>query len=401
MRRDRRGDLKILHVIPYMAPRYGGPPKACFEMARAVAAKGHEVSIYSTDIDGSGRLRVDTARSHVRDRVAIRYFPVQRPRFWCFSAPLLRALRANVRKFDVAHLHSLYLFPGIAAAHFCRKHGVPYLVRPHGSLAPYHFRRHRLRKIPFELFFERGRLRGAAAIHYTSEDERRLSRPNAFGARGVVVPHGLDLGDYSRLPPRGSFRRRYPETGNRKILLFLGRLNYKKGVEVICEAFVRIASRTEDSHLVIAGPDEQGIGAAMQRRLARAGLSGRATFTGMLLGKDKLAAFGDASLFVLPSLYENFGIAVVEAMACRVPAVITDKVAIWREVAAAKAGVVAGRDPGNLAGHILRLLGRPGDLRKMGLRGRALVRRAFNWGRAAEDLISIYGSVRAGRRRDD
>lgn len=138
--------MKILHVIANLAPRYGGPPKACFEMARAVANLGHKVTIYTTNQDGPTQLDVPMDQSVFRDGVEIRFFPIQHPRFLGTSLPMAKALSSIIQKVDVVHIHSLYLFHNIIAAHYCRVYNVPYMVRPHGTLDPFLYRRHRFRK---------------------------------------------------------------------------------------------------------------------------------------------------------------------------------------------------------------------------------------------------------------
>src|SRR5664280_2564487 len=156
--------MKILHVIANLAPRYGGPSKACWEMARAVAQLGHEVSIYTTNQDGPGELAVPLDEPVRQDGVEISYFPIQAPRFWGTSLPLALALRRKVPAFDLAHIHSLYLFHNLVAGHYCRRYATPYLVRPQGILDPFIYRRHRWRKRVMELLFEHRNIRRAAAL---------------------------------------------------------------------------------------------------------------------------------------------------------------------------------------------------------------------------------------------
>ena len=160
--------MKILHAIGTLAARYGGPSKACFEMARALARRGHAVSIYTTDLDYPGRLDVPLREPVERDGVTIRYFPVSHPRFWGTSAPMARALREAIPRADVVHLHSLYLFHDMMVGHACARSGVPYVMQPHGALDPYLFRRHRLRKRLIELWFQDAVTRRAAAIQFTT-----------------------------------------------------------------------------------------------------------------------------------------------------------------------------------------------------------------------------------------
>lgn len=142
--------MKILHVIANLAPRYGGQPKACFEMVRAVAGLGHDVCIYTTNQDGPVELDVSINQLVFKDGVEIRYFPIHHPRFWGCSIPLARALRKAIRKYDIVHIHFLYLFHNMVAAHYCRKYNVAYLIRPYGNghLSTYAANYHQGRALP-------------------------------------------------------------------------------------------------------------------------------------------------------------------------------------------------------------------------------------------------------------
>ncbi len=362
-------------------------------MARAVAELGHEVSIYTTNQDGPGELEVPTNLPVWREGVEVRYFPIQSPRFWGTSLPLAQALRRQIAAFDLVHIHSLYLFHDLVAGHYCRRYAVPYVMRPQGTLDPYIYRRHRWRKRLMELLFEHRNIRRAAALHFTTAEEQELATPFTFGTPGVVVPLGINFDEFAVLPEPGSFRRRYPEIGDKQIILFFGRISFKKGLDILAKAFGAVAPRREDVHLVIAGPDNEGWGAQVRTWLSKEGVLDRTTFTGMLLGADKLAVLGDASIFVLSSYSENFGLAVIEAMAAGLPVIISDKVNIWREVQAGGAGRVIPCDAPALAGQILELLDNPGLAKQMGQQGRALVQEQFQWPMIARRLAEVYGRI--------
>jgi glycosyltransferase involved in cell wall biosynthesis len=385
--------MKILHVIANLAPRYGGPYKACWEMARAVAALGHEVSIYTTNQDGPGTLEVPVDRPVWREGVEIRYFPVQPPRYWGTSLPLARALGGKIKASDLVHVHSLYLFHDLVAGYYCRVHGVPYLIQPHGSLDPFIQRRHRWRKRPMEWAFQNKNIREAAAMLFTAMDEQKLAAPFTFGTPGLVVPLGIDLAEFATMPEPGRFRAGYPEIGDRAIILFLGRVNFKKGLDILARAFGAVARRREDVHLVIAGPDHEGWGDHIRALLEEEGALARTTFTGMLLGPEKLAAWRDAAMFVLPSYSENFGLAVGEAMAAGLPVIISDNVNIWREVEATGAGKVVPCDAGRVSEAILDLLDNPEKAQQMGQKGQALVRDQFQWPDIAVRLQETYAII--------
>ncbi len=391
--------MKILHVIANLAPRYGGPCKACWEMARAVAQLGNRVSIYTTNQDGPGILPVPTDRPVWREGVEVRYFPVQQPRSWSTSWPLARALRQEIKGVDLVHIHNLYLFHDLVSGHYCRISGVPYLIQPHGTLDPFIHRRHRWRKRLMEHLFENRNIRGAAALYFTTTQEQELAAPHTFATPGLVVPLGISGDEFGEMPEPGSFRRRHPEIGDKQIVLFFSRVNFKKGLDILARAFGAVARRRQDVHLVIAGPDNEGWSARVRTWLEEEGVGPRTTFTGMLLGPERLAVLRDASLFALPSYSENFGLAVVEAMAAGLPVIISDQVNIWREVETAGAGRVIPCDAAALADQILDLLEHPEAAQHMGQKGRALVAERFQWPRVGRSLAEAYARIIDEHRR--
>jgi glycosyltransferase involved in cell wall biosynthesis len=320
----------------------------------------------------------------------MRYFPIQPPRFWGTSWPLARALQQEIKGVDLVHVHSLYFFHDLVSGHYCRLFGVPYLIQPHGSLDPFIYYHHRGRKRFMEWGFQNRAIRKASAMMFTTAEERELAAPFTFGTPGVVVPLGIGADEFAMMPEPGSFRRRQPEIGDKRIILFFGRVNFKKGLDILAKAFGAVARRRQDVHLVIAGPDNEGWGARVRTWLGEEGVLGRTTFTGMLLGPDKLAVLRDASMFVLPSYTENFGLAVIEAMAAGLPIIISDKVNIWREVESAGAGKVVPCEAGKFTEAILDLLDKPELAWRMGQKGQALVRDEFHWPDIAVRLQETY-----------
>jgi glycosyltransferase involved in cell wall biosynthesis len=300
-------------------------------------------------------------------------------------------------RFDVVHIHSLYLFTTLAAGFYARRHRVPIILRPHGSLDPYLYPRHRWRKRVVETLYQNHLFKRAAAIHYTTAEERKLAAPYTFNRPGFVVPLGLNIEDYRPLPPRGTFRERFPETRDKSILLFLSRINFKKGLDILAKAYGKIARQRDDIHLVIAGPDNDAFKPEVETMLASAGVRNRTTFTGMLVGDDKLAALHDADLFALPSYTENFGIAVIEAMACGLPVVISDKVNIWREIKEGGGGEVEPLDPDRFASRIIDMLADRDRLKSYGEHGIETVSNLFNWSTIGERLEQAYQSIVDGR----
>lgn len=384
--------MRILHVIATLAAEEGGPSRAVLDLSLAAAKRGHEVSILTTDYGGSP---VESASARGLG-VSIESFPVSVPRRWKRSPLLRRALERAIPRADVVHLHSLYLYHCMVTAGLCRRHAIPYIIRPHGTLDPFMFKHHRWRKYLVERLFQNRVTDNAAGLHFTTREEQELARPYSRGKRGFVVPLPFDGAEFADLPPAQRFRDRFPETAERRILLFMSRLNFKKGLDILIAAFGRLAVGHQDLHLVVAGPDD-GMRAAVEGWIAAAGLQRRVSLTGMLRGEDRLAALSAAEIAVLPSYSENFGFSVVEAMASGIPVVISDKVNIWREVEAAGAGLVCRADEQDLAEKLSRLIGETEAARRRGRNGTALVARAYSHAAVGQRIEEMYEGVLSDR----
>jgi len=381
--------LRILHVIPSLAARDGGPPRAAVEMCQELLRRSEHAEIYTTNADGTGWLAVPLGTAVNVDGVRVTYFPVVGNNYYKVSPRLASALRSSVPSFDLVHIDSLYQFPSTIAAHYCRKYGVPYLVRPHGTLDPYLYRRHSLRKRLYESLFERRNLTAAAAVHFTSPEEMRLAESSGLRFRGLIAPLGVEFesapADWEHI-----VCAKWPELAGKEVLLFLSRLNFKKGLDILAYAFGRMYRRRKDLQLVIAGPDNDGYGRSVRKWLSAEGCLSSVTFTGMVQGTIKASLLKRARLFVLPSYTENFGIAVVEAMAAGLPVVISTKVNIWRQVKEAGAGLVVDTDPSEVADAVMSLVANPPMARQLGCRGYRLARDHFSWEAAGEHLLELY-----------
>ena len=387
--------MRIVHLIGTLAERDGGPSRVCVDMARAVASRGHRVSVHSTDFGMPAGSTNDGAGIEV-DGVDIHYHRAWPGGIWRFSPNLWRAIDAAVAEADIVHMHSLYLFHNWAGWRACRRHGTPFLLRPHGSMDPYIWHRHRTRKSVVEWLFMNRVLRDAAALHFTTTEEQRLARPFAQGAPGVVVSNGVRIDDFSTVPRDGRYRGLFDTAESIRLVLFLGRLNFKKGLDLLADAFAALAKRDPMARLLVAGPDD-GMEQPTRARLQALGVLDKVRFTGLLSGDDVLAAYGDADLFVLPSYSENFGNTVVEAMATGTPVLISDQVNIWREISDAGAGRVVECDVDRIADAMSEMLADPAELAERGRAARACAE-TFRWEKIAESLETVYrGLIPASR----
>lgn len=385
--------MKILQVIPSLAPGFGGPTNAVLGFSFALAQKGQEVTIFTTDADVKGRLDVSLDRPVDVNGIKVFYFPIQWLKHYKFSLPLTEALRENVPSFDIIHIHSLFQFSTLVTSHYCQKYRKPYIIRPLGQLDPFVLRRHFIYKRLYLEFFERKNLEKACAVHFTTETEKDWCKHLDLKIHSIVVPLGVDLKEFNNLPQYGVFRARYPELKDKKIILFLSRINFKKGLDILVKAFANLKREREDVHLVIAGPDREGYGKKVKEWLKNEDVLENTTFTGMLLGRDKLAAFRDSDIFVLPSYSENFGMVVIEAMACGIPVIVSNKVNISADITEARAGLVVNIDHIELSHLIQKLLEDPRLRKELVENGKILVQKKFVWGIIAEQLIKVYQSI--------
>lgn len=380
--------LRVAHVIATLAPRDGGPPRAVQDMCRVLAERGHHVELLTTNQDGSGVLPVIVGQPVATDGYETTYYPAGRPRTYPITRGLVKALLERTPSYDVVEVHGLYLFHSLAAGVIARRRHVPYVIQPHGSLDRYQRAHHRGRKALYGIIAERRNLDFASAIHYTTAHEQREAEETGISAPGCVVPLGVDTDLYGRPPVETRLPDGVP-TGV-PLITFMGRLATVKGLPVLLDAFGLVARTHDTAHLVIAGPDNHGLRAVLDHQAAEAGISGRVTFTGMIAGPEKVALLQKSWVFVLPSEHESFGIAAVEAMAARVPVIVSRGVGIHVEVEAGGAGLVVEHAGGAIASGILRLLSDAAIREDMAAAAQDLALQRFSLEAMARGLEAMY-----------
>jgi len=385
--------MRILHVINTLDPNAGGPPAVALRLAAAQATLGHNAAIaaYHTP-ESQGRIEKSLASIPGMHRVEVHNLSAPRnaPER-IFGRHAAAWLRDAVPRFDVLHLHSVWdtILRVAAAAAFER--AVPYAVTPHGVLDPWclgNTPAKRIKKHAALLVAYRTMLNRAAFLHTLNRDERDLLRPLRLSPPTEVIPNGVFLDEFANLPQRGSFASSHPELAGEPYILFLSRVHYKKGLDFLIEAFALLRRDRPELRLVVAGPDDGALRPALDQA-ARLGLADRVHAVGPLYARDKLAAFVDAQLFCLPSRQEGFSMAITEALACGLPAVISDQ-CHFPEVAEAGAGRVTPLDPAAIAVAMRDVLSDPARRDAMGRAGRALVEARYTWPRIGAACIDAY-----------
>jgi glycosyltransferase involved in cell wall biosynthesis len=392
--------MRVLHVIQTLSARYGGPVASLKALTQYQVRSGLRVTICTTNADyPKGYLPVATDRPVLERGVTIWFHRV------CFqpllvSAALGRWLDHGIKDFDVVHIHGLYRFPVTYAAWAARKARVPYVITPHGALDPFLYRQSRhsvLLKRLYERLFDFPNIRNASAINYTTREELERARFLGLSPPAVVIPSGMDGSEYTVLPRRGSFRSAMGIPMETPLVLYLGRINFKKGLDLLIPAFSLVLESLPTAQLVLVGPDNEGYGRRIQGLCGKHGIASATRFVGYIDAERVRQAYVDADVFVLPSYSENFGRAVVEAMACGCPVIISDKVNLWREVKRANAGIVTRLDARDIARAILSVLNADPDTAGMGASGRDLARRRFAYDAIADRVQQMYADISSGK----
>jgi len=384
--------MRILHVIPSYLPavRYGGPIFAIHSLCKAMAARGHEVQVFTTNIDGPGNSPVPIGFPVNMDGVKIQYFfcPSLRRLYW---APALgRALKNEIGYFDALHLHSVFLWPTWAAARAARKAGVPYVLSPRGMLVRDLIgRRSWLAKSAWMKMIEISNVQQAAAVHLTSRLEAaELQRFGWRLPRVAVIPNGVD----EPVPCDGEIPADVKTiAAEQPLVLFLGRISWKKGLDRLLRAF----ASTRAAKLAIVGTDDEGLCPRLAKLAAGLRISDRIRILPRtIIGSEKEHLFAAARVFVLTSYSENFGNTVLEAMRRRVPVVVTPEVGAADIVRESGGGLVVPGDPIPLGAAICRLTSDVDLARSMGEAGQRHAIAHYSWTSIAVRMEALYGSLR-------
>ncbi len=387
--------MRVLHVIPSLSPTSGGPSFALPAMARALLP--HEIRLIAatTDDDGPGRhlSPVTHGVETPQDGWSALYFPKQ-TEFYKVSLPLRSWLRAHVAEFDVVHIHAVFSFASLVAGHAAAAQGVPYIVRPLGVLNRWGMenRRKLVKALSFRLF-DLPMLKKAAAMHYTSRME--MEDAARFGLTNLqrVIPIGIDLAPFDSLPPRSVFSAHFPETAATRNLLFLSRIDEKKGLDLLIAAFAKISPTQPNTRLIICGDGDPALIGKLKTMATAGGVADRITWAGQVTGELRLAAFSAAELFVLPSHSENFGIALLEAMAAGLPCLSTDQVALAVEAAAVGAVCAVACEGSALSEAMRSLLSDAGERARLAKAAKEAAIHRYSLKAMGAGLKDLYESV--------
>jgi glycosyltransferase involved in cell wall biosynthesis len=312
--------MKILNICAYTWA-IGGPARIIYDHTTVVLKLGHQVDILSPVTPGD---KIYPTPEGARVIVCKRTVPISRF-FPEFSLELWDFLKKHIHEYDVVHCHGIWHFGSVAP--FLFKNNTPKAITIHGLLDKWALHHGYWKKRLFGMLFQKRFLRKADLIQINNRDELNdlrqflgFQHPNI-----AIIPNGMQMDELSNLPPKGSFRKQFNLPADRKLVLFMGRLNIKKGLDLLLPAFKKYTEKYDDALLILAGPDD-GYQAETERFIKENQLQDKMLMVGMLTGDTKKAALADAAIFALPSYSEGFSIAALEAMTAGVPALVSDRI---------------------------------------------------------------------------
>ena len=376
--------MRILRSIHSVNPAGGGPIEGIKQVARVHQAAGHETEIVSLDAPDAPWVRECPVKVHAMGPGRTGYG---------YSARLVPWLADHRKNYDAVIVSGLWQYSGFGVWRALRGTDTPYFVFPHGMLDPWFKRAYPLKhwkKWAYWPWADYRVLRDARAVLFTSEEEKRAARESfwLYRCNETVVNYGVAAPSEEGDMQMQAVLERFPELRGRRTFVFLGRIQEKKGCDLLIRAFAKTAARDDSFRLVFAGPDQTGWAKQLTALTAELNVSGKILWTGMLSGDLKWGMLRLAEAFILPSHQENFGIAVAEALACGTPVLISNKVNIWREIEQDQAGFVDEDDEAGTTRLIEQWLALPEDERKaMRLRAKRCFQSRYEVAGAAEAII--------------
>ncbi|WP_287584798.1 glycosyltransferase [Candidatus Borrarchaeum sp.] len=377
--------MDILQILPYFSPKHGGSATSPYQISRALSKRGHNVTIYTTDLD--------TKKSSFEINSGLRVI-----QFHCVAnigglliTPAMgNQLKNEIKDFEVIHAHNFRTYQNIIVQRYARKCKVPYILQAQGSMP-------KIGKKKGKWFYDQllgfKILKNASKVLALTETEaKQYKQAGIPSSKIVIIPNGIDLSEYNDLPLRGMFRAKFGINEDNKIILFLGRLHWIKGIDNLLRAFARLkkGSKFDNILLVLAGPDD-GFLSTLNSLINKLRIKDSVLITGPLYDREKLEAYIDADIYILPSRYETFPMTVLEAIACETPIILSDKCGITATIKD-KVGIVVKPSPKEIQIALLQLLSDE-DLQKRFRDNCRIILKQFDIANIAVKLEKLYNEV--------
>jgi glycosyltransferase involved in cell wall biosynthesis len=390
--------MNILQVIGSFYPPFslGGAAFVAHNISKALVKRGHDVTVYTTNVLSRDSLFHSEQNPIFVAGAKVYYFSnlIYKPSVYIyFSEELMKAVKENIANYDVIHLHEYRSYISLAVGYYAKKYHIPYVLQAHGQLP--RTAKWRLKQV-FDVFFGYRLLRDASKVIALSKVEAEQYKCMGMSEEKIaIIPNGIDLSEYAELPPKGAFKKKFNIPEDKKIILYLGRIHKIKGIDFLIRACAYLKNKMsfKNTILIIAGPDD-GYLSEIKYLAQASDVSNSILFVGPLYGADKLAAYVDSEVYVLPSRYETFPMTILEAYACGKPIVASRVGGLKDLVIDGETGLLF--ELGNvkqLARSIFNLLNSNDVAKEMGLKGKNFVRENFTIEKVVERLEKVYDEV--------
>ncbi|MBP7411682.1 glycosyltransferase [Methanoculleus sp. 10] len=392
--------MKILQVTPFFKPLWesGGVARVAYDISRNLHENGHSVTVYTTnrsiypsDLPTNRATCVDGMNVYYFENLR-KYVPGVTPPVMPYRMPAVA--KREVAQFDVVHIHDHRTLLTVIASHYAQKYNVPYVLQAHGAL-PDDTGSARMKRL-FDILWAKKVILGAAGVIALNETEaERYRKLGVDEERIAIIPNGIDFAEYPDLPTRGRFRAAWGIDDATKVVLYLGRLDPTKGIDLLIRSFGEVRREFDDAVLMLVGGD-MGHNEEFRQRVRSLNLDDRVIFTGFVSREDKMAAFTDADVFVTPS-FTGFPVTFLEACLCGTP-IVTTGYGDFLGWVDNTVGFNTGYTPEALAGAIGRLLADDALRTRFGEQAKELVRTRYNWRAIVHDIEALYTTVANGDR---
>jgi glycosyltransferase involved in cell wall biosynthesis len=385
--------MKILQVILAFPPSegYGGAPVVAYEISKKLVQRGHEVTVYTTDANNK-ESRLSTKNKHM-DGFEVYYFKnISNSMAYNYRitfSPKMIYFMKNVREFDVVHIHDFRTFPSIMTHHYCRKFHVPYILQPHGKPPLVNDKRARSLKQLFDLLIGNKILQDTSKLLALNYTEAKLYETRVEKRNIEIIPNAVDLSKYSNLPKKNTFKDKCKISDDDYLILYLGRIHETKGLKLLFESFFNLSTKIEKIKLIVIGSDD-GYLNYLKNMSNSLNIADKVIFTGFLNHEEKLSAYVDADVFVTPTFY-GFPLTFLEAMACGLPIITTDK-GDFIEGIDNEIGYVTRYDEKELKNALLKVL-TDDELRERFKENAKKKSNEYSWDRIGENLEKVYEEV--------